>query len=77
MSHMDRRLARELDNYITGHYGEDQFKGMGPEEEQEQPQPEQEEGSFMDPFPEEEPLEDDEDLEDEEEFEDYEEEEDE
>lgn len=23
---MDRRLAQDLDNYITGHYGEDQFK---------------------------------------------------
>lgn len=23
---MDRRLANDLDNYITGHYGEDQFK---------------------------------------------------
>lgn len=23
---MDKRLSRDLDNYITGHYGEDQFK---------------------------------------------------
>ena len=24
---MDRRTAADLDNYITGHYGEDQNKG--------------------------------------------------
>ena len=24
---MDSRQSRDLDNYITGHYGEDQFKG--------------------------------------------------
>ena len=24
---MDRRTARDLDNWITGHYGEDQFRG--------------------------------------------------
>lgn len=23
---MDRRMAHDLDNFITGHYGEDQFK---------------------------------------------------
>jgi site-specific DNA-cytosine methylase len=28
---MDRRMAQDLDNYITGHYGEDQFKGEEPE----------------------------------------------
>ena len=26
MSYMDRRMRNELDNYITGHYGEDQLK---------------------------------------------------
>ena len=25
---MDFRQSRDLDNYITGHYGEDQFKGQ-------------------------------------------------
>ncbi len=25
---MDSRMAHDLDNYITGHYGEDQFKGV-------------------------------------------------
>jgi hypothetical protein len=25
---MDRRMAQDLDNHITGHYGEDQFKGQ-------------------------------------------------
>ena len=24
---MDARMRQDLDNYITGHYGEDQFKG--------------------------------------------------
>lgn len=29
---MDRRMAQELDNYITGHYGQDQFRDDIPEE---------------------------------------------
>lgn len=26
---MNRRMTSELDNYITGHYGEDQFRHLG------------------------------------------------
>jgi hypothetical protein len=32
---MDRRLAADLDNYITGHYGEDQFRDEEAPEERE------------------------------------------
>jgi len=28
MFNNDRRMNRDLDNYITGHYGEDQFKDV-------------------------------------------------
>lgn len=28
---MDRRLRADLDNYITGHYGEDQLRGEAPD----------------------------------------------
>lgn len=29
---MDRRMRNALDNYITGRYGEDQFRASDPEE---------------------------------------------
>lgn len=35
MSDLNRRQRDELDNYITGHYGEDQFRGSDPEPDDE------------------------------------------
>ncbi len=40
MSDLNDRQKRDLDNYITGHYGEDQFKHERPEEEDEPDEPE-------------------------------------
>lgn len=39
MSYLTNRQRRDLDNYITGHYGEDQFKIECPEREELYPSP--------------------------------------